>query len=229
MGRWLDRALLFSLAAFALYLLFLQAVGNVLLAAGLSFVCCAMMIQLRRRHAGQVRMTRVQAGMILESWACGPDDEARKQIAELIRKDGALSYFAKHSSATLGVGDVFSAWKSHRGEGHLILAATCHSDGRARTYAATLANPSVEILDAAKLIPLIRRSSIPPPHAPAGRQFFRRIRDIFAALPERRPWYKSLLYGLGLMLLYLVTGSAAYLVLAMGMLLLSGVSLRARA
>jgi len=230
MGKWIDRAVLTSLAAAAFYLLFLSAFGSIIPAACMAFMCCALLIHVRRGRPG--RMTKRQAQTILEHWAYGPDDQARAQIELLIgtgKPGEELVYLPKHPSATLSMTDAFSAWKSHRSAKKLILASVCYADGRARTFARTLQEPYVAILDAARLIPLIRKSSIPVPHSPGRRRLAAKLRLTLSELPSRRPWYKSLAAGTGLMLVYLLSGNAAYLALATAMLFLAGISIRSRA
>ena len=230
MGKWLDRALLTSLAAAALYLLFLSAFGSILAAACMSFGCCGLILRAFRGKAG--RMTRHQAKTLLDSWAYGPDDDARASIARLSGISGAnpkLVYLPKHPTASVSVSDVFGAWKSARGQNRLIIAAPCYSDSRARVFARTLQQPSAELLDAPRLISLIRRSELKAPQIPRGRMILKRFRIILSGLPGRRPWYKSLGAGLALMLVYLVSGNAAYLILSVSTLFLAGVSIRARA
>ena len=211
----------------ALYLLFLNAFGSIPLACALSFACCIPIVQLRRRFRG--RMSARQAAAVLERWAYGPDDEAREQIGKLLKVDvDSLVYLPRHASASISAGDVFSAWKSHRGRERVVLAAPCHADGKARILARTLREPAVEIADAARLIPLIRRSEIAAPRAPGLRGAMKRLRLSFAALPDRRPWRQNVLFGALLLPVYLLTGNPAYLLLALAALLLAGIALRPR-
>lgn len=229
MGRWIDRAALAALTAVLFYLLFVSAYGNIAAACCMSFLCCSLLFRFRQSRGEKFRMTKHQAQTVLENWAYGSDKDAESQIASLIaQRPGKLVYLPKHPTATLSMGDVFSAWKSNREAEKLIVAAVCHSDGRARTFSATLQSPSIEIMDAARLIPMIRRSNLDPPQVLRGRQVILRIKSLLTELPMRRPWYRNLLFGLGLMLVYLVTGIAAYLILSISALFLAGVSLRVR-
>lgn len=225
MGKTIDRAALLILLACALYLLFLNAFGSIPLACALSFACCIPIVQLRRRFRG--RMSARQAAAVLERWAYGPDDEAREQIGKLLKVDvDSLVYLPRHASASVSAGDVFSAWKSHRGRERVILTAPCHADGKARVLARTLREPAVEIADAARLIPLIRRSEIAAPRAPGLRRAMKRLRLSFASLPDRRPWRQNVLFGALLLPVYLLTGNPAYLLLGLAALLLAGIALR---
>lgn len=230
MGKWIDRAVITGLAGAALYILFLSTFGSIIPAASMAFVCCAILIRLSRRRSG--KLTRQQAKSILEGWAYGPDEEAQKKLAALISKadpESSLVYLPKHPSAEFSVSDVFSAWKKHRGAQRLNLASPCYASGRAHIFARTLQEPCVTIFDAARLIPLIRKSDIQAPHSPQSRILLHRLHMALSELPERRPWYKSLAAGIGLMFIYLISGLTAYLILATAMLFLAGVSIRRRA
>lgn len=225
MGRWIDRAVLLALTALLLYLLFFAAFGSVGIACGFSFLCCTLLRRIC--PTGRYNMTKYQAKAILERWAYGSDDSAKTQLSTLLNHHGELIYLTKHPTATLSMSDIFSVWKKHQNSERITVAAVCFADGRAKAFAATLHSPSVEIMDAQRLIPIIRRSALSSPQAPQGRQLVRHIRLRIASLPERRPWHRSMLTGLGLMLVYLLTGSAAYLALSIGSLFIAGISVRA--
>lgn len=227
MGRIVDRLALLAALACALYLLFLHAFGSPALACALAFACCVPAVQFGRRFHG--RMSARQAAAVLERWAYGPDDEARAQIGRLIEADETpLVYLPRHTSASVSAGDVFSAWKAHRGEAKIALASPCHADGKARAFARTLREPAVELADAARLIPLIRRSDIAAPRAPGLRGALKRLRLSVASLPDRRPWRQNALFGALLLAVYLPTGNPAYLLLALAALLLAGIAARPR-
>lgn len=229
MGKWVDRALLTALAGALLYLLFLSAFGRIIPAACMSFVCCALCLYALRGKTG--RMSRHQAKAILESWAFGSDEDARAQLETIVDHTdpkAMLVYLPKHPAAELSVSDVFSVWKDNRSADRLILATSCYACGRARVFSKTLQTPSITLLDTSRLIPLIRKSSLPIPNRSDASARIARLRLLICELPDRRPWYKSLVSGLGLMLIYLISGLTVYLVLATGMLLLAGISLRQR-
>lgn len=229
MGRKIDRLALLTLAAVVLYIVFLNAFGSIALACIMTFPVCAALIRIWKKRAPLARMTRFQAKEILRKWAYGSDEDVRRELLPLIRSGGKVIYLPRHPTASVGMGDVFGAWKANRSEDHIVIAAPCYADGRARTFARTLEKPSVSIMDAPKLIPLIRKSGLPAPNAPLGRNLIYRFREMLAALPGRRPWYRNLLLGLAMMLIYLASGRAAYLILSVGMLLLAGIGVRMRA
>ncbi|MBQ9951038.1 MAG: hypothetical protein IJO98_02720 [Clostridia bacterium] len=230
MGKWIDRAAMAALTALGLYILFLQAFGSVPAAAVLSFACTLMLVRRRSLRGAKYRLTRMQAEAILQKLAYGDDAEARCRIALLTNcPEAELVYLGKHPTASVGTGDVFGAWKSHRGEQRLVLAAPCYADSRARAFAKTLREPSVEIADAAKLIPLLRKSGWDGQETGSFSARFSRLKAFCSDLPCRRPWPKNLLTGLFLLIFYLFTGNILYLIVSMGMLLRAGAGIRARA
>lgn len=230
MGKIFDRILLLALCAAGLYILFITAFGSIALACILSFLCCALLMRRRMRTPGH-RMTLQEAQAVLAQWAFAPDDEARADIARLLKlpeDDASLRWLPRHTSASVSVGDVFSACKSAQGQERLVIAAPCYADGRAKVFAKTLTEPAVEIYDTAKLIPLIRRSGLEPPKAHRFHHLRGKLAAVLCALPERRIWWKNALFGLMLLPVYLLTGNGAYLFLAIGALFLAGLGWRAR-
>jgi len=231
MGKIIDRILLLALCASGLYILFLTAFGSVALSCILSFFCCALLMRRHRMRTPGKRMSAQEAREVLERMAFAPDDETSAAIRLLLNlpdDDSSLRYLPKHPSAGISVGDVFGAWKSTRGQERLIIAAPCYADSRAKLFSKSLTEPSVEIADAARLIPLIRRSDIKPPKVPCMKSLIRRLGTVICALPERRAWWKNALFGLLLLPVYLFTGNAAYLFLAIGALFLAGLGVRIR-
>ena len=229
MGRKIDRFALLTLAAVVLYIVFLNAFGSIALACLLTFPVCAALIRIWKKRAPLARMTRFQAKEILRKWAYGSDEDARRELLPLIRSDGKVIYLPRHPTASVGMGDVFGTWKANRSEDHIVIAAPCYADSRARTFARTLEKPTVFIMDAPKLISAIRKSDLPAPSMPLGRSFVFRLKEMISALPGRRPWYRNLLLGLIMMLIYLSSGRTAYLILSAGMLLLAGIGAGMRA
>lgn len=225
LGKIIDRAVILTFAAAGMYLLFLNAFDNILLACALAFACCAILIRLNARRTWNARMSALQAQALLNQWAYGDDGDAKRAIAKLLSKDEAdLVYLPRLPAATLSAGDVFSTWKAHRGREALILSAPCRADSRARALARSLQDPVVELADAARLIPLIRRSNLTPPRVRRAKEGFQRLKAILLALPNRRPWHQTLLFGLALMGLYWLAGNPAYLFLSIGCLFLAGIA-----
>ena len=229
MGKIIDRIVLTALCAAALYVLFAAAFGSVPLACILAFVCCALLTRRIRKPSG--RLSTQDARGILTSWAFAPDEEARENAARLLKlqpDDPSLRWLPRHPSASVSTGDVFGAWKSARGTDRIILSAPCYADARAKLFAKSLSEPAVEIYDAAKLLPLVRRSGLRPPERRWTGSSLAALKAALCALPERRAWWKNVLFGLMLFPVYLLTGNVAYLFLAVGALFLGGAGWRMR-
>ncbi|MBQ5749440.1 MAG: GNAT family N-acetyltransferase [Oscillospiraceae bacterium] len=64
------------------------------------------------------------------------------------------------TAASVGMSDVFGAWKSNRDKPRLVIASPCYADSRARAFAKTLREPSEEIADASRLIPQLRKHGL---------------------------------------------------------------------
>lgn len=230
MGKWIDRAVLVTLTAFGLYILFLQAFGSVYAAAGLSFACTLMIVRRRSHRGARYLLTRMQAETILQKLAYGDDGEAHSRIARLTGcSEEELVYLAKHPTASVGMSDVFGAWKSNRDKPRLVIAAPCYADSRARAFAKTLREPSVEIADASRLIPQLRKHGLDGLQSDRLSARLSRMKKFFSDAPSRRPWPKNLLTGLFLLLLYLISGNILYLIASMVMLLLAGAGIRSQA
>lgn len=228
MGKVIDRIVLYAVLGAALYLLFLAATGISAVSALLALACCFLLIRRTVRQQPSARMTKAQALYTLEQLAYGDDVAAENQLAALLKPDADLSvcYLPRHPSASVSMADVFGAWKQHSGKSSVLLIAPCYADPKARTFARTLQAPAIEIADASRLLPLIRRSDIPPPRVFRGRALLMHIKDLLIALPMRRSCAKHALYGAFLFAVYWITGSAVYLFLAATSLFLAAAAWR---
>ena len=230
MGKWIDRAVGLILLSLLLYLLFLYAFENIALSCLLSFSCCGLLLlHIWKKRPVTARMSVSQAEALLMQWACGPEEEARAQIARLTGLCGSsetLIYVPKHPAATLSISDLFSIWREHRDASCITIATLCQTDARACSLAKSLLSPTVEIIDAARLIPLIRTSNLSAPQTPRFRHWSAKLSAAIAALPGRKSWQRNALFGLMLMLLYLMGGNPAYLLLSIGTLFLAGIGLK---
>ena len=226
MGKWIDRIVLWTLIAASIFCLFLYAFKSPVPAAVFSYFCCALLYRKRRGRKPKYRMTSMEARSLLEKWAYSDDADARHTLEMLTGRTGSLVYIPKHPSGALSVSDVFSVWKANRKQASILIACPCRAESRSKTFARTLAEPSVEIADDAKLVQLIRRSDLRPPDVRRAKYIWNRLRLAFASLPSQRSWKKSVLSGMLLMPVYLLTGVPGYLFLSIGMLFLAGVSLK---
>ena len=148
MGRRLDGIALGAACVTGLYLFFLNAWRSIPLAALLTMACGALMRLLRLGKPARRRCTPGQARAELKRIAELDDAAAEQALGEVIRsRYGTEEYRVvpalKHPEARLSVGDVFSAWKAHRGEARIVVAATCPCEPRAKLCAREYRHPVV--------------------------------------------------------------------------------------
>lgn len=228
MGKRVDRLFLFCAAAAFFYGLFLRLLHQIPLACAATLIFFAAGRRLLRGRLIRARMSRLQAELLLRSWACESDDTARQHLTQLLGEEPSPTCIVRLPEATLTMNDVFSAWKARRGEERIVIAATCLADGRARACARTLREPSITLMDAPVLIAKIRASDLPAPERAGLKLRLRRYAGGLRSLIERRSWLRSAGFGAFLLSLYLLGGNPLYLALAAADLLLAGLSLRAQ-
>lgn len=227
MGKSIDRMLGLTLGFTALYALFMAAFSSIPISCVLTLLCAVL---LRRPKSSRARrISAHEAEMLAAKWACQSDDICISRIAALMERsedDPNLLILPRHPMFSLSAGDVFSAWKAHRGSDRLTIAASCRADERARTLARTLTSPAVELADLPVLIQRMRRAGLTPPEPAPLRERLSRLCAKLASLPARRRWNRYALSGAGLMAMYMATSNAPYLLLSVAVLFLSGISLR---
>ena len=230
MGKRIDRLAGTAMMALVLYIFFIQVFESIPAACGMTLLCGIYLRQLfKGRHLGR-RLSTLQAQQLLNQWAFGPDEDTKAAIAGLFQESSteSLIYLPRHPSVLLSTSDIFNTWKAHRGEKSIRIAAVCYADARARAFAGTLREPSVEIIDAARLIPKIRKSELQAPAMPKGSLLLQRLKELLTAMPGRRPGYRNALLGAGMFGIYWITNNPLYLFLSMGTLFLAGAALRLR-
>lgn len=228
MGQKIDQLVITLLLSVACCMLLLSFTEHLFLSIALTIGFNVLLRSFFKKHATHKRMNRRQAQKHLLRWASESEESSRAEIATILGEIDHDAIFLRHPTFSISSSDIFHAWKLHRGEKKLRIIATCYADGRARTFAKTLSDPMIELMDASRLIPLIRKSNLEIPHEPFGKDFLKKIRQLLIALPERRSWQKNLLYGCLFMFLYVCTGNAAYLFLSLAALFLAGVRIKAQ-
>lgn len=227
MGKKIDRLFIFSALITLIYAIFIHAFHSIPIACLLTFLCCAAIRRFSLRNKRPASMSAYDARQLLDRWGYESEETVRPFMEELVHPSSAgLACIIRPLAFSVSKGDVLAQWKSNREKERIVIAATCYADGSAKTFAASLRSPTVEIADAARLIPLLRHSSIKPLPRPPFSGILHRLRILFSSLPMRRSWQKNAMSGLMLMALYLLSGNAAYLFLSIGLLFLSGLSLR---
>ena len=210
MGRRIDGLALRALLISGAYLLFVNAWHSVPLACALALACAAgaeILLRGRRRRRGIPAQARLLALARLD------EAEAKVLLAPRLQRrdagrEAALCLALKHPSAALTAGDVLAAWKDHRGEARIALAATCPADAEARAFARALTLPAVALLDGPEVASLLSDWEPDDPGAPLPRP---RLRERLLAALQRPVPSKLAILGPAMLALYLLHGQAAYL------------------
>ena len=243
MGKKIDAFVLTVAATGGLYLYFLGAVKNRVVALLLALLCCAALGKLLKRLAAALsgcrfarrRRVRRCAGGAVMRLACMEDAEARERLSNLLRAsygaDCPLELIALHPSCRLPRERLFDAWRAHRGEDKLAVCATCPADADCRALAATLKSPRVALVDAGMLRQLIAERPEgfdcgEAASAPRRAKLLPRLRRAWALLVNRRNAPRGLLFAAAMFAMYALGGSLAYLIAAMALLFLALASLR---
>ena len=175
MGKRIDRAARFLLTTTAAYLFFLNAWHSVPLACAAAFAAMALGRAVwRGRPKKRPRCALAQADGEVARIAALPDDEAERALAAIVRgrypgEAFGIAPFIRHPASSLSPGDILAAWKAHRGEARLVVAATCGCDPAAALYARELAGPAVAVLDGHAIARILRAGGWQPADEPARR------------------------------------------------------------
>lgn len=214
MGKKIDRAALLALAALGLYLGFVSAFGSIWLAAACALCALLLLRKLLSPLAGRLPKREARRGRAraeVERWALLDKDAAEAEARALLEKaypgqaaEAEMLFLPRHPQGPpLNLNAVLDAWRGRGGE-KLLLITTARADAAAHACAAKLAHPAVRLIDGERLCALL--AAFPPPkreEAPARR----RLR--IAVSRERAP--RRLLFGLLLLLMYLLLGNPLYL------------------
>ena len=239
MGKKIDLFVLQVALAAAFYLYFRGAFRSRILALGLALLCCFVLLRLGRRLLALMkncrwmcrRTLRRGANGAVMRLACLPEDEALSALRALLEKCyGALPTLAlvqQHPSLRLSEERVFELWRAYRGEMQLAICATCRADDPCRALASSLRAPRVALVDASALEQLIceHPEGLVAPRERAVRAKLQ-LRRAAQLLVNRKNAPRNLLLAASMLGLYLFSGSAVYLICAIGLLLLALISLR---
>ena len=214
MGKTIDRAALHVLAALGLYLCFVSALGNIWLAAGCALAALLLLRKLLMPLAGRLPKREAKKGRAraeVERWAMLEANAAEAEARALLEKaypgqaaEADVVFLPRHPQGPpLDINAVLDVWRG-RGGKKLLLVTTARADAAAHACAAKLAHPAVCLIDGGRLCALL--TAFPPPkreEKPA------RGRLRVAVSRERAP--RRLLFGLLLLLMYLLLGNPLYL------------------
>ena len=225
MGKTIDRAALHVLSALGLYLCFVSALGHVWLAAGCALAALLLLRKLLMPLAGRLPKREAKKGRAraeVERWALLEANAAEAEARALLEKaypgqaaEAEVVFLPRHPQGPpLDVNAVLDVWRGRGGE-KLLLMTTARADAAAFSCAAKLAHPAVCLIDGARLEALL--TSFPPPERAKEKRPRRRMR--IAVSRERAP--RRLLFGLLLLVMYLLLGNALYLGAALVTLMLA--------
>ena len=232
MGGRIDRMALMALETTALYIFFITAWGSVPAACVSAFATMALLRALLKRPA-QVRRrcTPLQAEATLRKLALLDEEEAKDIIEPMLRRKYPQARFEvvpllRLPDGRVTRGDVLERWKRHRGAQTILLAATCDADPRALPFARELSRPTVAVADRRLLMRLLKEYGPPEgtelPDPPAFRA---RLKSAWNSAAALRVSPKAALYGLSLLGMYIVLGGPLYLVSALTLFAVFGVSM----
>lgn len=204
LGRWIDKITLTLLGAAGMYLLFLNAGFGIPMSAGLAFAGMALARMLYHSRPWRSRVTPEQTHSALTAIATLPEDEARTALKRLTGRANIVPLL-RYPDAHLSAGEVFAQWRDHMGSETLTLVATCPAEPEAVALVETLKDPTCEIIDSAALTKTIRATGLYIPKDAPRVSLRQRIRRARSRL-HRPASFRSMLYGVSLLGMYLLTG-----------------------
>ena len=226
MGRLIDRAALTLLGGTAFYLYYLNAGLSIPLSGLAAFLCACAARWLIRHRPRRYRCDARQAREALLAIVKREDaEDALRALAAALRPDDPrpVAPLIRHPEGTLSADDLLSLWRSHRGEGDFTLVVSCAVDRQARSFAEGLEGPSLRIVDARQIMGVIRRTGMYLPKDAPPASVTRRVRQSLNTLLAKPPSPRAMMFGLALMISYLVMGKVSCLAAGLCLLGLAGV------
>ena len=169
MGRSIDRIVLISLLAGALYVFFLNAMGNIPIAAASAFVAMAILKKLASRiptdRIGRKRRRLADARTENENLSLADPAEAKKRIREILvsaygdsANDAVIYPILRHPAGRkLSADDICDAWRNIGKCEKAVIVSTAFADDSAFAISEKLDRPKVRLIDSALLAQLTAR------------------------------------------------------------------------
>lgn len=225
MGRHIDRALVSGLLTGLFFCALRGFVRSIPVCMLLSFLFGAALYRLSRRlENGSARMRRrrkLRAEAYLDALVLRQADE---QALKSVLPAGTTILLRLPDSA-LGRDEVLSRWRE--AESPITLAATCAIPRQTAEFASSLPAPQVTLIGRSELIRRLSKSTVPLPDRSFPRLAFRaRLAQMLQK--NRLGMLGSCLYGGILLCLYLLTGVGAYLIGALCLIAIGGITFRVR-
>lgn len=243
MGRSVDRLVLLSLLAGALYLFFVGAMGSIPLAAASAFFAMAIIKKLSEKlpadRLRRRRRARTAAKAELEKLALSIPREAVERISRALEhaypgqlENAALAPALRHpSGGKFTAADVSTQWKRHRGAERLVIVSLSKADDGAFSLAARLKAPDTRLIDGEQLTALLAACPQETEAAETCPGFHGRIGRpaLVARAASRARVGKCVCTGALMFFIFFATGRAVYLAGSLILLFIAGVGLRGRA
>lgn len=239
MGKKIDRFVLTSCMAIALYFYFEAAFENRLLAFLLALFCCIMILKaLRRAWAWfdstawqQKRRLRRKSGGMLMQLACMEETEAQEHILRLLHAaygwESPIVLELLHPSTQLSRERIFDAWRSHRDWDKLLVCSTGKCTSETRMFTSSLKSPKVAVVDADVLAQLLaEHPSECIAVQPTKSKRLLQLNAIAQLIFNRKNAPRGILFASSMLVMYVFSGSVYYLFAALFLLFAALVSFR---
>ena len=220
------------------YLYFSKRFKNKLLPIAAALLACILAGKLTTKAIGIVRRIpiirkrkiRRNTGAAMLRIACLPQEQAHRDISQLIRKcypgsEFTLEIIQQHPSLKLSEAAVFQAWKKHTDADRIVICASCRTDPVVRAFSASLPAPKIILIDSDMLSQMIAEypEGMIPKSAPKAPM---RLRHAANLLINRKNAPRNLLFSASMLLMYFLTSNIFYIISALFLLIIAFLSLR---
>ena len=241
MGRGIDRIMLLSLLAGALYIFFIGAMGSIPLSAAAAFIALALLKKLTERlpkgKRPLKRKSEAEARAELEKFALTGDSDARDRLTASLERaypgeleSAELEYLPGHYNGTkLTTAEICALWKRHAGKQRLVIATPSRAEESAFRLAERLTAHEVRVIDHGQLVSILAAY----PAERADMTYLKppkRVGHLTAAARAacKARAGKCLMTGAVMAAIYFITGTFVYLLGSLLLIFIAGVSFRER-
>ena len=227
MAYWIDRALIWLLAAFSSLLFFLVITdGRLILSVSSAFACTLLLrvflhkLPDKRLFCRQERLRHIN--QLLENWAMADEKEALSELRRLLpdlfeeNEWPAVQMLQRMPGGeAFSDNDLLAIHRENRSKKALSLLCTGPVSPSVRSLLARLNNPSVRLISSRQLSHLLLKSRCPLSAAPTEKERRRLFSIRIAQLVHSIRPVRSAAYAFVFFALYLWTQNAFYLVSAL--------------
>lgn len=239
MGKKIDNFVLTCVIMLALYLYFYYAFASHVIAVALAMLTGVVLLRgfnklkklILNSSLGRKHRLKKCAGRAIMNLACMPSDEADEEIHTLLTRcygdEFCVAVIQSHPALKLSEKQVFDIWKEHQGIDHLVICATCEIGEDCRTFVSSMKSPSIALIDANALEEMIVEHSeyLISCDTPEIRRKLR-IKGLANMLLNRKNASKNIILSGSMLVLYLLTGNAIYLISSMALMFIASISFR---